>query len=86
MNANVIAVRDEVNANVIAVRDEVNANIKEVGNRVDSIVADVSETKFKVDSIEARMPHFASVNGRINNLEYGQAQLTERVDALSDAE
>ena len=77
--------------NITALRAELKADIRELGETVDALSADVVELKLttteirvRVEEIERRMPQIESMDGRLVELEKGQARLRERVDALSE--
>lgn len=54
-----------------------------VGSDLNALKLDTAEIKVRIAEIERRMLPLESVNGRLDELEREQAQLKERVDALS---
>ena len=54
-----------------------------VGSDLNALKLDTAEIKVRIAEIERRMLPLESVNGRLDELEREQAQLRERVDALS---
>ena len=88
LDNNITALRAELKAEIATLRTE---DIRELSEEVDALRADVvelkittTEIKVRVEDIERRMPQIESMDGRLVELEKGQARLRERVDALSE--
>ena len=69
----------ELSDDLDALENEVGA----VGSDLNALKLDTAEIKVRIEEIERRILPLESVDGRLDDLEREQAQLRERMDALS---
>ena len=84
LDNNITALRSEMKADIDALRGNLKVDIDALRADVVELKITTTEINVRLEEIERRMPQIESMDGRLVELEKGQARLRERVDALSE--
>ena len=84
LDNNITALRSEMKADIDALRGELKVDIDALRADVVELKITTTEINVRLEEIERRMPQIESMDGRLAEVERGQARLRERVDALSE--